>query len=119
MTMMSAGGTEMGKKTTIAFTFSVMVVLLWCSTALPHYSSGVEPVGERTASFLASPFIAAFDPAPLTYSPPLYLDAPQVPPGKCRWERSVLDSNGRPVLDQYGKPLKEYMIGPCRQNPPY
>jgi len=109
----------MGKKTTIAFTLGIMVLLLWCSTALPHYSSGVEGVGERTASFLASPFIAAFDPAPLTYRPPVYLDASPVPPGKCRWERSVLDSSGRPVHDQYAKPLKEYMIGPCHQQPPY
>lgn len=42
---------------------------------------------------------------------------PAMPPGMCRWERTVLDSNGRPVLDRYGRPLKEYAIGSCLYPP--
>jgi len=61
--------------------------------------------------------VAAFDPAPLMYPPPVYVSPPLPPPGLCRWERSVLDNNGRPVLDQSGKPLKEYAIGSCRYPP--
>jgi hypothetical protein len=106
------------KVTMLVFAFSVMVMSSSPSTALSQYTSGIEPVGWRTASFLASPFVAAFDPAPLMYPPPVYVSPPQPPLGMCRWERIVLDYNGRPVLDQSGKPLKEYAIGSCRQ-PPY
>ena len=108
----------MVKATMLVFAFSVLVMFSLPSTALSQYTSGIEPVGERTASFLASPFVAAFDPAPLAYPPPVYVSPPQAPPGMCRWERIVLDNNGRPVLDQSGKPLKEYAIGSC-QHPPY
>jgi hypothetical protein len=97
------------------------LVVLWMATAWPaatvwgHYTSGVEHLGERTADFLASPFVAAFDPAPAveTLWPPITLYPPPVPPGMCRWERQVLDSYGRPLLDQNGHPLREYTIGPC------
>ncbi|WP_319586668.1 hypothetical protein [uncultured Desulfobulbus sp.] len=108
----------MVKATMLVLAFSVMVMSSSPSPALAHYTSGIEPVGERTASFLASPFVAAFDPAPLTYPPPVYVSPPLPPPGLCRWERIVLDNNGRPVLDQTGKPVKEYAIGSCQQ-PPY
>jgi hypothetical protein len=108
----------MVKETMLVCAFSLTVMSLSPSTALAHYTSGIEPVGERTASFLASPFVAAFDPAPLVYPPPVSVSRPQPPPGLCRWERSVLDNNGRPVLDRYGQPLKEYAIGSC-QHPPY
>jgi len=98
-------------------TFGLAATVAWISPALGHYSSGVEFVGERTASFLASPFVAAFDPAPL--APRLQVDpSGPLPPGMCRWERFVLDSSGRPILDQYGRPLKEYAIGSCLA-PPY
>ena len=108
----------MVKATMLGLAFSVMVMSSSPSTALSQYTSGIEPVGWRTASFLASPFVAAFDPAPLAYPPPVYVSLPLPPPGLCRWELSVLDNNGRPVLDRSGKPLKEYAIGSCRQ-PPY
>jgi hypothetical protein len=56
---------------------------------------------------------------PVYYQPPtqIYTYPPYVPPGMCRWERYILDSNGRFVLDQYGQPIKEYTIGSC-QFPP-
>jgi len=96
---------------------SLVLAMPMGSTAWSQYSSGVEHVGERTASFLASPFVAAFDPAPL--APRLQVDpSGPLPPGMCRWERFVLDSSGRPILDQYGRPLKEYAIGSCLA-PPY
>lgn len=49
--------------------------------------------------------------------PQVYGYPPPVPPGMCRWERSVLDAYGRNVLDQYGQPVKEYTLGSC-QFPP-
>lgn len=98
-------------------TFSLMTALVLPSTAWCHYGSGVEYVGERPASFLASPFVAAFDPAPLVPRLQAGPFMPAMPPGMCRWERTVLDSNGRPVLDRYGRPLKEYAIGSCLYPP--
>lgn len=91
----------------------------WATTAWGHYTSGVEHVGERTASFLASPFVAAFDPAPVLYRQPLAPYPTDLPPGMCRWERFILDSSGRPLFDPNGNPLKEYTVGPCTQPPPY
>lgn len=74
--------------------------------------------GDNAASFLASPFVAAFDPAPQEARPPVYSVPVQPPPGQCRWERYILDRAGRPVLDPYGQPLREFTIGPCWR-PPY
>ena len=108
----------MAGKAIDAIMFSMVVMSLPPSTALSYSASGVELVGERTAAFLASPFAAAFDPAPLAYPPPLHAYARQPSSGMCRWERFVLDNNGKPVLDQDGKPLKEYVIGSC-QYPAY
>jgi len=70
-----------------------------------------------TDSFLRSPFVAAFDPAPRLYQPSLSPPLPALPPGKCSWERYLLDGSGRPVLDQYGQPVKEYSIGSCHSPP--
>ena len=59
-------------------------------------------------------------PQPVAYAPPqtaVYATKPSIPPGKCRWERAVLDNYGRPILDQKGRPVLEYTIGSC-QNPP-
>jgi len=97
---------------------SLVLAMPMGSTAWSQYSSGVEHVGERTASFLASPFVAAFDPAPLTPRFSTSASVPAVPPGMCRWERTVLDNSGRPVLDHFGRPVKEYAIGSCLTPPP-
>lgn len=51
-------------------------------------------------------------------SPPVYAYKPDIPPGMCRWERSVLDNYGRVILDQYGNPILQYTIWSC-QSPPY
>lgn len=91
----------------------------WTTAAWGQYTSGVEHVGERTASFLASPFMAAFDPAPVLYRPPLAPYPTDLPPGMCRWERFILDSSGRPLFDPNGNPRKEYTIGPCTHPPPH
>jgi len=47
----------------------------------------------------------------------IYAYPPYVPPGMCRWERYILDRNGRFVLDQYGQPVKEYTLGSCQYPP--
>lgn len=48
----------------------------------------------------------------------VYSYPPAVPSGLCRWERYVLDGQGRALLDAYGQPIREYTIGSC-QYPPY
>ncbi|MDR2550662.1 MAG: hypothetical protein LBD10_10740 [Desulfobulbus sp.] len=74
--------------------------------------------GNPLSSFLSSPFVAAFDPAPLVPRLPAPA-APQAPPGMCRWERAVLDGAGRPIFDRYGRPIKEYTVGSCVSPPAY
>jgi len=91
----------------------LVLTLLGASTTWSHDRSGVEHVGERTAAFLASPFVAAFDPVPLVPRLQAAPAVPQAPPGMCRWERIVLDDHGQPILDRYGWPMKEYAIGSC------
>lgn len=105
------------RQTTRCAIVGLILTMVMGSTAWSHYSSGVEHVGEQTASFLASPFVAAFDPAPM--APRFSASVPAVPPGMCRWERTMLDNSGRPVLDRYGRPVKEYAIGSCLTPPPY
>jgi hypothetical protein len=117
--LVCAEGEEMVIKVFVASVFWVMALCFSATLCLAHSSSGIEPVGKRTASFLASPFVAAFDPAPLAYPPPVVMFPPQPPPGMCRWERNVLDDDGRIILDQFGIPLKEYAIGSCRYPPNY
>lgn len=75
------------------------------------------PAAVVTDSFLRSPFVAAFDPAPRLSQPPGAPVLPAIPPGRCRWERYLLDGHGRPVLDPYGGPVKEYRIGSCHSPP--
>lgn len=60
-------------------------------------------------------------PQQVVYSPPpipaYSTYKPDIPPGMCRWERTVLDNYGRAFLDQYGRPVLEYPIGSCRYPP--
>lgn len=107
------------RRGTMCATVGLILTMAVGSTAWSHYSSGVENMGERTGSFLSSPFVAAFDPAPAVPRFPASASVPAVPPGMCRWERTVLDNSGRPVLDRYGRPVKEYAIGSCLTPPPY
>ncbi|MCL2457481.1 MAG: hypothetical protein FWF31_01250 [Desulfobulbus sp.] len=83
------------------------------------YAYGQDGRGDNPlSSFLSSPFVAAFDPAPL--APRLSAPAsPQTTPSMCRWERTVLDSAGRPMLDRFGRPIKEYVLGSCVSPPNY
>ena len=71
--------------------------------------------------YAAPPSVAAYPPYS-AYGPPaqasVYSYPPAVPPGLCRWERYVLDGQGRALLDAYGQPIREYTIGSC-QYPPY
>lgn len=101
-------------------TFSLalgLVVLITPCSVLAQYTSGVEHVGERSVSFLASPFFAAFDPT-TQRGQSVTTRSPTTPsPGMCRWERLILTPNGSPVLDQSGQPLREYMIAPCDRPP--
>ncbi|SHO44188.1 hypothetical protein [Desulfopila aestuarii] len=46
--------------------------------------------------------------------PQLQVNIPAIPPGMCRWERVAWDSYGRTVMDQFGQPIIEYTIGPCK-----
>lgn len=97
---------------------ALAMVALTLPLALPASADrGTERVGDQTASFLASPFMAAFDPAPQRPRPPIYSYPIEPPPGMCRWERQILDRSGRPVLDRDGQPMREYTIGPCWRPP--
>lgn len=106
-------------KTLVGMGAMLLVAVTVPSGALA--GSGGQSVGSNLGEFLASPFVAAFDPAPV--EPRLRFDsatsAPVPPPGLCRWERTVLDGFGRPILDRYGRPVKEYAIGSCVAPPPY
>jgi hypothetical protein len=70
-----------------------------------------------TAAFLQYPpqpqVVYGYPPSPTQ----VYSYKPSVPPGMCRWERTVLDNYGRAILDQDGRPILEYTIGSC-QSPP-
>ncbi|MDW7772216.1 MAG: hypothetical protein SCH71_04920 [Desulfobulbaceae bacterium] len=61
------------------------------------------------------------DPQSRVYNYPqsrVYNYPPDVPPGMCRWERYILDSYGRIMLDRNGQPIKQYTLGSCRYPPP-
>ena len=103
------------KKTLCALALAALALPL---TAEAQDPNRVNPVDNRLSSFFASPFLAAFDPAPQRPRPPIYSYPIEPPPGLCRWERQILDRHGRPVLDPNGRPMREYTIGPCWR-PPY
>ena len=85
-------------------------------------------LGELSLGHIFMPFVV--DP-PFTVEPPfsqpsyapryssqsVYSYPPEVPPGLCRWERTVLDGAGWPLLDTRGMPVKEYTIGSCSSPP--
>jgi hypothetical protein len=75
----------------------------------------------RPVVYAAPPPVVAYPPYS-AYGPPaqarVYSYPPAVPPGLCRWERYVLDGQGRALLDAYGQPIREYTIGSC-EYPPY
>jgi hypothetical protein len=78
--------------------------------------------GLVVGSVLAAAFLQYPPPPQAVYGYPpaptkIYSYKPSIPPGMCRWERTVLDYYGRPVLDQNGRPVMEYTIGSC-QSPP-
>ena len=60
----------MPQKAILVLHLAVSVVLT-APIAPLAYTSGVEHLGEDTTSFLASPFAAAFDPAPQVPRPPM------------------------------------------------
>lgn len=65
---------------------------------------------------------AALQPPPrqVVYGPPTPTYSsykPDIPPGMCRWERTVLDNYGRVVYNRYGYPVLEYTIGSCQYPP--
>lgn len=80
-------------------------------------------LGHIFAPFIVDPPFAVEPPfsqpayAPRYNSQPVYSYPPEVPPGLCRWERTVLDGSGWPLLDARGLPVKEYTIGSCTSPP--
>lgn len=120
----------MGKKTLLALVATLMMTPIsptagWCH--YHHHDGGVALAWGVTGFFLGSTLAAftyrppppvVYAAPPPVYAPPVYSYAPAVPPGMCRWERYVLDGYGRTLLDRYGRPVKEYTLGPC-DYPPY
>lgn len=136
------------KQAIVALHLAVSVVLT-APLAAQAYTSGVEHVGEDTASFLASPFAAAFDPAPQVVRPPMhpqggnngaaFLASPFVAafdpaPQMARppvYSTPVQPPPGqcrweRQILDRYGRPVLDQRGQPLREytigpcwRPPY
>ncbi|ADW17345.1 hypothetical protein Despr_1175 [Desulfobulbus propionicus DSM 2032] len=112
------------KKTTLVL---MLCLLLTPSVGYSHHHHGDAALAwGLTGLFIGSMLTAAayrppvvYAAPPAVYRPPVYAYAPSVPPGSCRWERYVLDGYGRALLDPYGRPIKEYTIGPCDYPPPY
>jgi len=78
--------------------------------------------GLIVGSALTSAFLQYPPPPQVVYGYPppqtqAYSYKPSIPPGMCRWERTVLDYYGRAILDQYGHPVLEYTIGSCQSLP--
>ena len=136
------------KKTIFTLHLTATIALAAPITVLA-YTSGVEHVGEDTASFLASPFAAAFDPAPQAVRPPMHPyggdnaasflaspfvaafdPAPQVPRPPV-YQYPVQPPPGmcrweRQVLDRSGRPVLDPAGRPLREytigpcwRPPY
>ena len=62
----------MPKQMILALHLAAVLAVPLAPTASLAYTSGVEHIGEDGASFLASPFAAAFDPAPQVPRPPMH-----------------------------------------------
>ena len=82
----------------------VLIGSIFLAALLQQPQNDPGPVYSAPAQTYSSP--------PQTYSYP-----PSVPPGMCRWERYIVDPNGRMVVDQYGQPVKEYTLGSCQYPP--
>ena len=115
----------MRKKILLALVLSLLVTPFSPTAGGCHYHHGGVALAWGVTGFFLGSTLAAFTYRPVVYAapppvyyPPVYTYAPAVPPGMCRWERSVLDRYGRTLLDQYGRPVKEYTLGSC-QYPPY
>jgi len=63
--------------------------------------------------YVASP-AASTPPQGMYVRPQVQVYKPAIPQGMCRWERVAWDSYGRTIVDQFGKPVVEYTVGPCR-----
>lgn len=117
----------MKRKTILALVCSLLMVSFSPTAGWSHHYHGdVALAWGLTGFFLGSTLAAlAYRPPPPVYAapppvyrPPVTTYAPAVPPGMCRWERYVLDGYGQPLVDRYGRPIKEYTLGACQYPPP-
>jgi len=116
------------KKTMLALACSMCIVPMAPTIGECHHHGGDALfwgltgllVGSTIATVSSAPpaTVVYAAPPPPAYPPPAYGYAPRVSVENCRWERNVFDSYGRIMLDSYGRPVKEYTVGPCDQ-PPY
>ena len=130
----------MSKKTSIVLVFAMVMISIYPSVCMSSWYAHPPSYNHYyhyghvdkdlflglTALFLGTALLSTFlhqppqQKVPLTYVAPktrIYTYPPVVPPGMCRWERYILDNYGRMVIDQYGKPVKEYTLGSCQYPP--
>ena len=116
------------KKTMLALACGMLVVPMAPTLGECHHHGGDALFWVIAGLLVGSTLAAASSPSPATvvyaappppvYKPPAYVYVPEVPVENCRWERYALDGYGRVLMDSYGRPVKEYTVGPCDQ-PPY
>lgn len=117
------------KQTVTALVCSLLVVSLAPSVGECHPHHGGDAwvwgltgllVGSTLAAVSSRPSteVVYAAPPPPAYPPPAYGYGERVPESTCRWERYVYDGYGHVMVDGYGRPVKEYSVGPC-EYPPY